>query len=156
MSTAKLKGQRDVCVLESNNPSDFDCQFLLRSSLRIRTPHILFWPSLSWGLHSLPHLPFLKTLVYHPTTLDSLAQPHIHHLISLVFVSILSSFLWFLSQMRRRVRFPTDSNHHDCFPSAAVFHQTRRPVGQMLISNQNHFFLSTQNTTFVDERWVVE
>lgn len=98
---------------------------------------------------------FLKTLVYHPTTLNYLAQPHIN-LISFVFVSILSSFLWFHPQMRCHVNFLTDSSQHDCFPSAAVFHQTRRPGGQMLISDQNHFFLSTQNTTVVEERWVME
>lgn len=52
---------------------------MLRSRLRIRTPNILIRPFLSWDLHpfSFPSpSAFLKTLVYQPTALISLAQPH--------------------------------------------------------------------------------
>lgn len=104
---------------------------MLRSRLRIRTLNILIRPSLSWDLHpfSLPcPSPFLKTLVYHLAALISLAQAHTRHLVSLIFFSILSSFLWFHPQMRRHVHFPTDSSHHDCFSPRLKF--SIKPEGQ--------------------------
>lgn len=104
---------------------------MVRSRLRIRTPNIFIRPSLSWDIHpfsfSCPSA-FLKTLVYHPAALISLAQAHTHHLISLIFFSIPSSFLWFHPQMRRHVHFPRDSSHHDCFSPRLQF--SIKPEGQ--------------------------
>lgn len=106
-------------------------QFMVRSRLRIRATNIHIRPSLSWDLHpfSFPCLSaFLKSLVYHPAALISLTQAHTCHLISLIFFSILSSFLRFHPQMRCHVHFPTDSSHHDCFFPQLQF--SIKPEGQ--------------------------
>lgn len=86
----------------------------------------------------------LKTQVYHPTATP--LQSHIQHFLWLFHSSPPPSFLWFHPQIRRHVAVPTESSHHDRFPSTAVFHQTAGPEGQTLITIQNRFLMSAAKT----------
>lgn len=85
LSAEKLKDLRNVCVLENNNPTDFNCQFMLRSRLRIRTPHTysfdppsleisILFPIFLFKINCLPSHYSPSFLLPNPTSITSLVS----------------------------------------------------------------------------------